>query len=72
MHAKFDLKCINFKCILQSRKTVGYGANPAKENWLPQLAPTSVVNRLPYSRLNCGSSCAYAVASVLDFHTTSR
>src|SRR6266702_5527676 len=24
MHAKFDLKCINFKCILQSRKTVGY------------------------------------------------
>ena len=23
MHAKFDLKCINFKCILQSRKTVG-------------------------------------------------
>ena len=23
MHAKFDLKCINFKCILQSGKTVG-------------------------------------------------
>ena len=23
MHAKFDLKCINFRCILQSVKTVG-------------------------------------------------
>ena len=23
MHAKFDLKCINFKCILRSRKTIG-------------------------------------------------
>ena len=26
MHAKFDLKCINFKCILQSKKTVGHVA----------------------------------------------
>jgi hypothetical protein len=46
MRAKFDLKCINFKCILQSRKTVGIKRvilNPFKALWQYIIYPKALL-----------------------------
>src|SRR6266702_1754731 len=58
MHAKFDLKCINFKCILQSRKTVGSIDLGNKQ--IHRITVVVISNRKAKSWKNCPRSGMHA------------